>query len=126
MLTNKDIYEQSLVNHIYFASTIRSFCSTIGLTFFKNNQNYIDRAIAIGYRATDIIKEAILLANEEISSQVLEANVYITPYTKDLSILTENLFNINLVIQIDKDIEILSNKKTVNYDEVINKVLNDY
>ena len=61
MLNNKNIYEESIVNHIYFASTIRSFCTTIGLTFFKNNQNYIDRAIALGYQATDIVNKSILL-----------------------------------------------------------------
>ena len=38
MLTNQDIFEQSLYNHIYFAGSIRSFCATIGLTFLKNNE----------------------------------------------------------------------------------------
>ena len=122
MLTNKDIYEESIVNHIYFASTIRSFCTTIGLTFFKNNQNYIDRAIALGYQATDIVNESIKLMNKEIASEVIENDVYITPYTKKLDLLTERLFDINLVIHVDKDIELLKNKDTVNYDEVINRV----
>ena len=122
MLTNKDLYEQSLVNHIYFAGTIRSFCTTIGLTFFKNNQNYIDRAIALGYRATDIINESILLMNKELADAVIENDVYITPYTKELDLLTEKLFDISLIIGVDKDIEILKNKSNVNYDEVIDRV----
>lgn len=122
MLTNKDIYEQSLVNHIYFAGSIRSFCTTIGLTFFKNNQTYIDRAVALGYKATDIINEAISLMNKEISSAVLESEVYITPYTKDIDLLTEKLFDVSLVINIDDDIKSLKNKGNVNYDSVINKI----
>ena len=122
MLTNKDLYEQSLVNHIYFAGTMRSFCTTIGLTFFKNNQNYIDRAIALGYRATDIINESILLMNKELADAVIENDVYITPYTKELDLLTEKLFDISLIIGVDKDIEILKNKSNVNYDEVIDRV----
>ena len=122
MLTNKDIYEQSLVNHIYFAGSIRSFCTTIGLTFFKNNQDLIDRAVALGFRATDIINESILLMNKEIAQQILENDVYITPYTKELDLLTEKLFEISLDIQTDKDIELLQNRGNVNYDEVIEKI----
>ena len=60
MLENKEIFNESMVNHIYFLGTIRSFCTTIGLTFFKNNQDYIDRAITLGYRATDIINEVFM------------------------------------------------------------------
>ena len=122
MLTNKDLYEQSLVNHIYFGGSIRSFCTTIGLTFFKNNQEYIDRAITLGYRATDIINETISLMNKEISNEVLSNDVYITPYTKDLDLLTEKLFDINLFIGVDKDNEILKNRGNVNYDEIIDRV----
>lgn len=124
MLTNKDIYEESLVNHIYFAGSIRSFCTTIGLTFFKNNQIYIDKAIALGYRATDIINESVILMNKEIAGAVLENDVYITPYTKDLDLLTEKLFDISLVIGVDKDIEILTNRENANYDLVIDRINN--
>ncbi len=122
VITNKDIYEQSLVNHIYFAGTIRSFCITIGLTFFKNNQKYIDQAIALGFRATDIVNESITLMNKELAEAILSNDVYITPYTKNLDLLTEKLFDISLVIGVDKDIELLKNRNNVNYDEVINKI----
>ena len=54
MIDNKEIYEESLGNHIYFSSTIRYFCTIIGLTFYRNNQDYIDRAITLGRRATGI------------------------------------------------------------------------
>ena len=122
-MTNQDIFEQSLYNHIYFAGSIRSFCSTIGLTFFKNNQDYIDRAIALGYRATDIINKTILYMNRELASDVLESLVYITPYTKELDLLTQKLFNISLLIQIDKDIDILKTRGEVSFnDETINKI----
>ena len=122
MLTSETIYNESLVNHIYFANSIRSFCTTIGLTFFKNNQDYIDRAINLGYRATDIINETITLMNKEIANEVLNSDVYITPYTKKLSMLTEKLFDINLFIGIDKDIKTLNNRENVNYDKVIDGV----
>ena len=117
MIENKEIAYESLVNHLYFAGSIRSFCSSIGLTFFKNNQDYIDRAIALGYRATDIINEAIVLMDKELASKVLESDVYITPYTKELDLLTQKLFNISLLIQIDKDIQILKSRETVSFNE---------
>ena len=123
MLNNEDIFLQSLVNHIYFAGSIRSFCSTIGLTFFKNNDEYIDRAIALGYRAADIINKTILLMNKEIATAVVENDVYITPYTKDLDLLTQSLFEISLVIQVDKDLQILGDRGNVIFnDEVMTKI----
>ena len=128
MLDNKEILYESLANHIYFGGSIRSFCTTIGLTFFKNNQDYIDKAISLGYRATDIINQAILLMDKELANDVLNSDVYITPYTKKLDLLTQKLFNVSLLIQIDKDIELLKNRGNIVYnDELINKIdnLND-
>ena len=125
MLENQEIAYESIVNHLYFSGSIRSFCTTIGLTFFKNNQSYIDQAIALGYRATDIINESFLLMDKKLASDVIESNVYITPYTNNLDLLTQKLFNISLFIQIDKDIEILNNRNSIVYnDNYIAKIEN--
>ena len=97
MLDNKQVFEQSLVNHIYFASSMRSFCTAIGLTFFKNNQDYIDRAIAIGREATEIINQALEYMDKELANDVINSDTYITPYSMDLALLTEELFSINLL-----------------------------
>ena len=125
MLDNKEIFQESLVNHLYFASSIRSFCISIGLTFFKNNQDYIDRAIKLGYRATDIINETISLMDKEIADEVIKNDVYITPYSKDVALLTEKLFGIDLMIAIDKDKEILKSRGLVNYDNNIMKKVDE-
>ena len=117
MLDNKEIYYESLANHIYFAGSIRSFCTSIGLSFFKNNQEYIDRAISLGYRATDIINQTIIYMDKELASDVLENDIYITPYTKDLDLLTEKLFDISLLISIDKDLEILKSRGEIEFNE---------
>ena len=123
MLENREIAYESLVNHLYFAGSIRSFCSTIGLTFFKNNQSYIDKAIALGYRATDIINETIMLMDYELAKNVLNSDVYITPYTKELDLLTQKLFSISLLIQIDKDIDVLKSRDEVVFnDEYMTKI----
>ena len=117
MLTNQDIFEQSLYNHIYFAGSIRSFCATIGLTFLKNNEDYIERAIELGFKASDIINKTLLLMNNELASNVLDNNIYITEYTKDISLLTQKLFEISLVIQVDKDLQILNSRGNVVFNE---------
>lgn len=125
MLTDKDIFEQSLYNHIYFAGSVRSFCSTIGLTFLKNNDDYIERAIDLGFRASDIINKTILLMNNELAKNVIDNDIYITPYTKEISLLTQRLFEISLVIQIDKDLQILNTRKEVVFnDETMEKIDN--
>ena len=128
MIDNKEINNESLANHIFFASSIRSFCTTIGLTFFKNNHDYIDRAITLGYRATDIINNAILLMDKVLANDVLDSDVYITPYTKELDMLTQKLFEIDLRIRIDNDIDLLKEREEIEYnDESIGKIndLND-
>lgn len=125
MISDKGVYEESLVNHLYFGGTIRSFCSTIGLTFFKNNQDYIDRAVALGYRATDIVNKALLYMNKALATVVLENDVYITSYTKDLDLLTEKLFDISLVISVDKDINILKTRGEVIINSETMQRIND-
>ena len=119
MLDNKQIYEESLVNHIFFAGTIRRFCTVIGLTFFRNNQDYINRAIELGYRATDIINPTLEYMNSELAREVLLNGVYITKYSKNIDILTEQLFGVNLLSQIDKDINILNTRGEVVYDDLM-------
>lgn len=123
MLDNKQVYEQSLVNHLYFANTIRSFCTAIGLTFFRNNQDYIDRAIALGRRATEIINLTLSYMNKELSDAVLSSEVYITKYTKDIDLLTEKLFEVDMELQIDEDLEILRTRGDVSFnDELSSKI----
>ncbi len=125
MLNNKDVYEQSIVNHIYFLGSIRVFCTAIGLTFFKNNQEYIDKGIEIGRESTRICDLALSYLNEEIASQILNNEVYITKYTKELDDLTEKLFKVDLENQVDKDINILKTRKDVVYTDELIKNIND-
>jgi len=125
MLDNKEIYEQSIINHIYFAGSIRIFCTMIGLTFFKNNQSYIDEAIKIGTEATKICDLALSYSNSLIGKQVLNNEVYITKYTRDLNKLTEKLFNVDLKNQIDKDENILKTRSEVNYDNSLMEKINN-
>ena len=116
MLDNKQIFQESLANHIFFAGSIRSFCTTIGLTFFKNNQDYIDRAIALGRRATEITNLTIEYMNDELANETLQSEVYITKYTKDIDLLTEKLFDVDLEMQVDEDVNTLKSRGKVEYN----------
>ena len=123
MLDNKEIFLQSIVNHVYFAGAIRSFCTTIGLTFFRNNQDYIDRAILIGTRANEIAVRALSLSYKELANEILKNDVYITPFTKDIEKLTEKLFEVNLQIQIDEDLKILNSRGSIEFNnETMKKI----
>lgn len=125
MLDNKEIYQESLANHIFFAGSIRSFCTTIGLSFFKNNQDYIDRAVALGRRATEITDLTIEYMNKTLADEVLKDEVYITKYTKEVDLLTEKLFDVNLELQVDEDLGKLRTRKEVEYNSATMKKIDD-
>ena len=80
ILNNKEIFLQSIVNHVYFAGSIRSFCTAIGLTFFRNNQDFIDRAIALGERGNKIAVQSITLAYPALANEIIKNDVF-TPET---------------------------------------------
>ena len=61
--------------------------------------------------------------NKDLADIITSNYVYITPYTKDLYSLTEKLFDIDLVIEIDKEIELLNTRSNINIDsDIINKI----
>ena len=116
LLDNREIFEESLANHSFFASSIRSFCTAIGLTFFKNNQDYIDRAVALGRRATEIINLTISYMSRDLANETIENEVYITKYTEDIDLLTQELFGVDLEMQLDKDLQVLRSRGNVEYN----------
>ena len=125
MIDNKEVYEESLVNHIYFASTIRYFCTIIGLTFYRNNQDYIDRAILLGRRATSVTDLTIKYMNKELAKITTTSGVYITPFTEKVDLLTEKLFGVNMELQIKKDLDILNTRGDVIINNTLMDKIND-
>jgi len=125
ILNNKEIFLQSIVNHVYFAGSIRSFCTAIGLTFFRNNQDFIDRAIALGERGNKIAVQSITLAYPALANEIIKNDVYITPYTKDIEELTEKLFEVNLQIHLEDDIAILNSRAPVDFNAETMKKIDD-
>ena len=45
MLNEKEFYIESLRDHLYYLRTIRNFCITMELSFYKNNLKYIEICI---------------------------------------------------------------------------------
>ena len=124
MLDNREIYEQSLIEHLYYARAIRSFCITIGVSFFGNNEEYIQKAFNLGVIAREIEEESINLANKKIGDIILNSDFYYTPYSIDCELLTEKLFDIDLKSNLEGDIQKLKNKKDFNIDNNIIENIN--
>ena len=121
MLDNNEIYEQSLVDHLYYLRAIRSYCISIGLSFFGNNEEYINEAINLGIRAREIENLAISYTNNKVGKEISNSGFYVTPYTISCELLTEKLFGVSLNINIQENIKALSNKAdfVVNSDMIL-------
>ena len=96
MLTEREFYIQSLRNHLYYLRTIRGFCITIELSFYKNNGNYIDIAKNFAEKCDELGREAISYTGGLASKEALDSGIYVTEYSLPCEILTEKLFGINI------------------------------
>ena len=123
MLDNKEIYEQSMVDHLYYSRTSRSFCITIGLSFYGNNRKYIDEAIVLGTRASDISNQAVSYTGRKVGEKIVNSGFYYTPYTIRSEKLTEKLFNIEneLKSNLESDIKSLKNKNDISLNTTFMK-----
>lgn len=96
MLDDKKFIQQSLISNLFFMRTIREFCTNIQLSFFGNNTSYIDIANNFGKRYEELGNEIIVIANGRITQEQLEDGTFITPFTLECELLTEELFNIDI------------------------------
>ncbi len=97
MLTEKNYYIESLRNHLYYLRTIREFCITIELSFYKNNEEYIRIAQDFANKADELGKEAISYTGGLVSKNALEGGIYVTEFSLPCEKLTEKLFDIEIV-----------------------------
>lgn len=96
MLNEKEFYIESLRDHLYYLRTIRGFCITIELSFYKNNLNYIEICSDFADKCNELGKEAISYTNGFVSKEALDNNIYVTEYSLPCEKLTEKLFGINI------------------------------
>ena len=96
MLTEKEFFIQSLSDHLYYLRTIRGFCITIELSFYKNNEEYIAIAKNFSDKCDELGREAISYTGGLVSKETLENNIYVTEYSLPCEKLTEKLFGIKI------------------------------
>ena len=96
MLTEREFFVQSLRNHLYYLRTIRQFCITIELSFYKNNEDYIKIAQNFADKCDELGREAISYTGGFVSMEALDSGIYVTEFSLPCEKLTEKLFGINI------------------------------
>ena len=96
MLTEREFFIQSLRDHLYYLRTIRQFCITIELSFYKNNEKYIKMAQNFADKCDELGREAISYTGGFVSSEALNSGIYVTEFSLPCEKLTEKLFGINI------------------------------
>ena len=122
MLTNVEIFNQSIVNNLYFLRTIREFAASIELSFYETNQVYIDIANNFRKEAESLVLETTKLANGNVNQNFLEYALNTVKYSKEIELLTEKIFNINLNRSItDSELSIKANSQITVTNEMLEK-----
>lgn len=96
LLTDKEFYIQSLRDHLYYLRSIKEFCLTIELSFYKNNAEYIALSQNFADKANELGKEALSYTGGLVSPEALESGIYVTEFSLPCEVLTEKLFGINI------------------------------
>lgn len=96
MLNNREFYIESLRDHLYYLRTIRNFCITIELSFYKNNIKYIEICSDFANKCDELGKEAISYTGGFVSKEAIDNDIYVSEFSLDCEKLTEKLFGINI------------------------------
>lgn len=96
MLNEREFFIQSLRDHLYYLRTIRNFCITIELSFYKNNIKYIEICQDFANKCDELGKEAISYTGGMVSKEALDNNIYVSMFSLPCEKLTEKLFGINI------------------------------
>ena len=96
MLNDREFFIESLRDHLYYLRTIRNFCITIELSFYKNNEEYINIAQDFANKCDELGKEAISYTGGFVSKEALDNNIYVSEFSLPCEKLTEKLFGINI------------------------------
>lgn len=96
LLTDREFFIQSLRDHLYYLRSIRGFCITIELSFYKNNGKYVDIAQNFASKCDELGREAISYTGGFVSQNALENQIYVTEFSLPCELLTEKLFGIEI------------------------------
>ncbi|MDD3340758.1 MAG: DUF2935 domain-containing protein [Bacilli bacterium] len=102
MISDAEYIEQSVPRSMYFFRTIREYCTTIALSFYENDSEYIQRANQIKEECERVGRAGISGVSGGISKEAFDSEIFLTPYTLPLEELTEKLFGIKIATDITK------------------------
>ena len=128
MINDSTFISQSLINHLFYLRTIREFCLNIQLSFYQNNQNIIEIAEELGKRYEELGREAINLSSGRIPNQIIESDSFVTDFTINTELLTENLFGVSINTNLTTDEVNLTGYNSISEmefnEEILNRVSN--
>ena len=123
MLTEREFFIQSLRDHLYYLRTIRQFCITIELSFYKNNDTYTKIAQDFANKCEELGQTAISYTGGFVSKTALENEIYVTKYSLPCERLTEKLFDIKIdTVFTEEELEFQSGINENINQEVINGI----
>lgn len=96
LLTDREFFIQSLRDHLYYLRSIRGFCITIELSFYKNNNEYINIAQNFASKCDELGREAISYTGGFVSREALANQIYVSEFSLPCELLTEKLFGIKI------------------------------
>ena len=96
MLNERNFFVQSLRDHLYYLRTIRNFCITIELSFYKNNLKYIEICQDFANKCDELGREAISYTGGFVSREALDNDIYVSEFSLPCERLTEKLFGIKI------------------------------
>lgn len=96
MLNEREFFVQSLRDHLYYLRTIRNFCITVELSFYKNNLKYIEICGDFANKCDELGREAISYTGGVVSKEALDNDIYVSEFSLPCEKLTEKLFGINI------------------------------
>lgn len=124
-MLNDNLYgQQSLINNLFYLRTIREFCVNIGLSFFGNNDDYIEIANMLKERCEQLGELTINLSDNKIPTSLFDSGSFVSKYTLETELLTEKLFNINLNTNLTiKEEQLNTTNETVTFtDSELNEI----
>lgn len=96
MLSDALYVQQSLINNLFYLKTLHKFCLNIQLSFFQNNESYIEVAEGMAKRYEELREKLIPIANNRLPKEIIESDSFVTNYSLDCELLTEKLFGIDI------------------------------
>lgn len=124
MLNEREFFIESLRNHLYYLRTIRYFCITIELSFYKNNLEYIRICEDFANKCDELGKETISYTGGFVSKEALENDIYVSEFSLPCERLTEKLFGIKIDTAFtEKELSLQAGLNETINKNIINKIM---